>query len=172
MGFSRQEYWSGVPLLSPTMEYYSAIKRNAFESFLMRWMNPEPIIQSDVSHKEKNKYTNTHIWNLERWCWRIYLQGSNGETDTENRPMDTGRGEERVRCMERVTWRHTLSYVKQIANGNLLYVSGNSNRALYQPREVRWKGGSRRRGYMYTYGWFMWLFDRKQHNSVKQLSFN
>ena len=38
-----------------TMEYYSAIKRNAFESFLMRQMNLEPIIQSDVSHKEKNK---------------------------------------------------------------------------------------------------------------------
>ena len=33
---------------------------------------------------------------------RIYLQGSNGETDIENRLMDTGRGEERVRCMERV----------------------------------------------------------------------
>ena len=36
-----------------TMEYYSAIKRNAFESVLMRWMNLEPIIQSEVSQKEK-----------------------------------------------------------------------------------------------------------------------
>ena len=36
-----------------TMEYYSAIKRNAFESVLMRWMNPEPIIQTEVSQKEK-----------------------------------------------------------------------------------------------------------------------
>ena len=35
---------------------------------------------------------------------KIYLQGSNGETDIENRLMDMGRGEERVRCMERVTW--------------------------------------------------------------------
>ena len=34
-----------------TMEYYSAIKRNAFESVLMRWMNLEPIIQSEVSQK-------------------------------------------------------------------------------------------------------------------------
>ena len=42
--------------------------------------------------------------------------------------MDMGRGEERVRCMERVTWKLTLPYVKQIAKGNLLYVSGNSNR--------------------------------------------
>ena len=39
-----------------TMEYYSAIKRNAFASVLMRWMNLEPIIQSEVSQKEKDKY--------------------------------------------------------------------------------------------------------------------
>ena len=38
------------------MEYYSAIKRNAFESVLMRWMNLEPIIQSEASQKEKDKY--------------------------------------------------------------------------------------------------------------------
>ena len=39
-----------------TMEYYSAIKRNAFESVLMREMNLKPIIQSEVSQKEKDKY--------------------------------------------------------------------------------------------------------------------
>ena len=38
------------------MEHYSVIKRNAFESVLMRWMNLEPIIQSEVSQKEKDKY--------------------------------------------------------------------------------------------------------------------
>ena len=38
-----------------TMEYYSAIKRNTFVSVLMRWMNLEPIIQSEVSQKEKDK---------------------------------------------------------------------------------------------------------------------
>ena len=36
--------------------YYSAIKRSTFESVLMRWMNLEPIIQSEVSQKEKDKY--------------------------------------------------------------------------------------------------------------------
>ena len=36
-----------------TMEYYSAIKRNTFESVLMRWMNLESIIQREVSQKEK-----------------------------------------------------------------------------------------------------------------------
>ena len=38
-----------------TMEYYSAIKKNEFESVLVKWMNLEPIIQSEVIQKEKNK---------------------------------------------------------------------------------------------------------------------
>ena len=38
------------------VEYYSAIKRNLFESVLMRWMNLEPIIQNAVSQKERDKY--------------------------------------------------------------------------------------------------------------------
>ena len=40
-----------------TMEYYSAIKKNTFESVLMRWMKLEPIIQSEVSQKEKHQYS-------------------------------------------------------------------------------------------------------------------
>ena len=44
------------------MEYYSAITRNAFESVLVRWMNLEPVIQSEGSQKEENKYCIlTHI---------------------------------------------------------------------------------------------------------------
>ena len=48
-----------------TMEYYAAIKRNAFESVLMRQKNLEPIIQSEVSQKEKDKYhILTHIYRI------------------------------------------------------------------------------------------------------------
>ena len=48
-----------------TMEYYSAIKRNEIELFVVRWMDPESIIQSEVSHKEKNKYHMvTHIYGI------------------------------------------------------------------------------------------------------------
>ena len=54
--------------------------------------------------------------------------GQQWRTDLENRLMDMGRGEERVRCMERVTWKLTFPYVKLIANGDLLFGSGNSNR--------------------------------------------
>ena len=39
-----------------TMDYYSAVKKNTFESVLMRWMKLEPIIQSEVSWKEKHQY--------------------------------------------------------------------------------------------------------------------
>ena len=40
-----------------TMEYYSAFKKNKFESVLMRWMKLEPIIQSEVRQKEKHQYS-------------------------------------------------------------------------------------------------------------------
>ena len=50
-----------------TMEYYSAIKKNAFESVLMRWMKLEPIIQSEVSQKEKHQYSIlTHIYGIQK----------------------------------------------------------------------------------------------------------
>ena len=48
-----------------TMEYYSAIKKNTFESVLMRWMKLEPIIQNEVSQKEKHQYSIlTHIYGI------------------------------------------------------------------------------------------------------------
>ena len=48
-----------------TMEYYSAIKKNTFESVLMRWMKLEPIIQSEVSQEEKHQYSIlTHIYGI------------------------------------------------------------------------------------------------------------
>ena len=48
-----------------TMEYYSAIKRNEMEVFVVRWMDLESVIQSEVSQKEKNKYRIlTHIYGI------------------------------------------------------------------------------------------------------------
>ena len=47
-----------------TMEYHSAIKKNSFESVLMRWMKLEPIIQSEVSQKDKDQYS----------IYRIYME--------------------------------------------------------------------------------------------------
>ena len=47
------------------MEYYSAIKKNAFESVLMKWMKLEPIVHSEVSQKETHQYSIlTHIYGI------------------------------------------------------------------------------------------------------------
>ena len=48
-----------------TMEYHSATKKNTFESVLMRWIKLEPIIQSEVSQKDKDQYSSlTHIYGI------------------------------------------------------------------------------------------------------------
>ena len=48
-----------------TMEYHSAIKKNSFESVLVKWIKLEPIIQSEVSQKEKHQYSIlTHIYGI------------------------------------------------------------------------------------------------------------
>ena len=65
------------------MEYFSAIKRNASESVLMRWMNLLYRVKS-VAEKQIS-YINAYIWNPER----NYLQGNNGYTDIENRLLDS-----------------------------------------------------------------------------------
>ena len=62
---SSTDEWIKKPWYIYTMEYYSAMKRNIFESVLMRWMNLEPIIQSEVSQKEKGKYhILTHVYRI------------------------------------------------------------------------------------------------------------
>ena len=57
--------WIGKLWYIYTMEYYSAIRKDTFESVLMRWMKLEPIIQSEVSQKEKHQYSIlTHIYGI------------------------------------------------------------------------------------------------------------
>ena len=64
------------------MEYYSAIKKNSCESVIMRWMKLEPIIQSEVSQKDKDHYSIlTHIYG-------IYIDGNNNPI-YKNRKRDT-----------------------------------------------------------------------------------
>ena len=60
--YSSAEEWIRKLWYIYTMEYYSVIKRNAFDSVLMRWMKLEPIIHSEVSQKEKYQY---NIINME-----------------------------------------------------------------------------------------------------------
>ena len=52
-----EDEWISKQWCIYTMEYYPAIKKNTFESVLMRWMKLEPILQSEVSQKEKHQYS-------------------------------------------------------------------------------------------------------------------
>ena len=62
-GSNRTDEWIRKLWYIYTMEYYSAIKKNTFELVLMRWMKLEPIIQSEVSQKEKHQYSiQMHIY--------------------------------------------------------------------------------------------------------------
>ena len=61
--------WIRKPWYIYTMEYYSAITKNTFESVLMKWMKLELIIQSEVSQKEKHQYSIlTHIYRMTNRC--------------------------------------------------------------------------------------------------------
>ena len=58
-----------------TVEYYSAIKKNASESVLIKWMKLEPIIQSEVSQKEKHQYSILmHIYGIKMVIMTLYAR--------------------------------------------------------------------------------------------------
>ena len=82
-----------------TMKYYSAIKRNEIELFLVRWMDLESVIQSEVSQKEKNKYRMlTHIYGIKKKIMVLMNLGAgrNKDKDVENGLENTEGG--------RVSW--------------------------------------------------------------------
>ena len=117
---------------------------------LMRWMNLEP------------------IWNLEKCYWRIYLQGSNGETDIERKGKGEMYGKSNMETyitickidsqLEFVIW------LRKLKQGRSINLEG---------WERDWNEREVQKEVIYVYhGWFMLGFDRKQQHSVKQLSFN
>ena len=78
----------------------------------MRWMNLEPIIEWNKSERERQLlYINIYMWNLERWYWQSFMQGSKEETDVENRLLDSVGGEGRM-IWENSIETDTLLYVK------------------------------------------------------------
>ena len=81
-----------------TMEYYSAIKRNEIELFVVRWMDLESVIQSEVCQKEKNKYRMlTHIYGIKK-------NGSDDPRDRAGIKMQTYGMDLRTRGGGSVSW--------------------------------------------------------------------
>ena len=121
-----------------TMEFYSAIKRNAFESVLMRWMNLEPILEWKKSEREKRiLYINAYIWNLER----PYVRAE--DTDAKNRLLDSvGKGEHGMIWVNS-TETYILPY--KIDSHWEFDVRGRAPKvsALWQPEGMGWEGGGR-----------------------------
>ena len=161
------------------MEYYSVIKRKTFGSVIMRWMNLEPVIQSEVSQKNKyhiltHIYIYMYICNLERWYWWASLQGSNEDADIVNRFLDT-LGE-----WKDGTNRATLKLIHYCNTTSLWEFAVRCRKLkpgdLWQPQGVggggRWAESSTGRWHMSACGWFILMYGRNQHNIVRQLSSN
>ena len=95
------------------MEYHSAIKRNETELYVVRWMDLESVIQSEVSQKEKNKYRIlTHIGGIQK----------NGTDE----PVCKAEIETQMQRTNSTNWEigidiYTLVCIKQITNKNMLY---------------------------------------------------
>ena len=87
-----------------TMEYYSAIKNNSFESVLMRWMKLEPIIHSEVSQKDKDQYSNImHIYGILKDGNDNPIYKTEKETQMYRTDFWTLWEKARVGCSERIT---------------------------------------------------------------------
>ena len=90
-----------------TMEYYSAIKNNSFESVLMRWMKLEPFIQSEVSQKDKDQYSILKCIYMEfrkMVMMTLYAKQKKRHRCTEQTWTLWERA--RVGCFERTTLKH------------------------------------------------------------------
>ena len=90
-----------------TMEYYSAIKKNLFESVLMRWMKLEPIIQSEVCQKDKDHHSIlTHIYGILKDGNDNPICKTEKETQMYRTDFGTLWEKARVGCFERTALKH------------------------------------------------------------------
>ena len=124
-----------------TMEYYSAIKKNTFESVLMRWMKLEPIIQSEVSQKYKDQYSRLK---------HIYKDGNDNPICKTEKETQMYRTEFWTLWEKaRVGWseRRALKYIHyQVWNRSPVQVGCRRQvlmaGTLGWPRGMGWEGGS------------------------------
>ena len=125
-----------------TMEYYSAIKKNSFESLLMRWMKLEPIIQSEVSQKDKHQYSIlTHIYGILKDGNENPICKTEKETQMHRTDFWTLWEKARVGCSERTALKHVYYQgwnrpTAQVRRMRQVLRSGE----LGRPRGMAWGG--------------------------------
>ena len=94
------------------MEYYSAMKKNSFESVLMGWMKLEPIIQSEVSQKDKHQYSIlTHIYGILKVANDNLICKTEKETQIYRTDFWTLWEKVRMGCFERTASKHVYYQV-------------------------------------------------------------
>ena len=142
------------------MEYYSAIKKNTFESVLMMWMKLEPIMQSEVSQKEKHQYSIlTHIYGIRKMVMitlNARQQKRHKCIEQSLDPMGEGKGG--------MIWENgietcIISYMKRITSPGLMHDTGCSGLVHWDDPEG-WYGEGGGRGvqdgeHVYTHGRLM-----------------
>ena len=122
-------------------------------------------------------YTDAYIWNLERWHWWIYFQGSSGETDIESRPMDMVGGEEREGEMYGETNMETYNTICKIDSQCEFAVWLRELKQGLCDRLERWNGVGDWRELLeggdmgVPMGDSCWCMTEKSQNSIKQLAF-
>ena len=144
------------------------------------WVSPNEVdgpraYCTELSKSERERqilYINTCAWILEKWYWWTYLQGSSGNPDIENRLVDIVWEGEGGTNWESSTETYTLPYVKQIAIGYLLCDKGSSTQCSVTTWGRggwggRWERVLQRKRHMYTCDWFMLMYGRNQHDTVK-----
>ena len=126
----------------------------AFESVLMKQMKLEPIMQSEVSQKEKTGIV-MHIYGVQKDGADESIHRAAIETDIEDRPWTWGEGEGKsgVHGEGRAGTYTTIHKTEPTGIGRVMHRT--QTRALQQPKGVGWggrsEGGSKGRGRMYTY---------------------
>ena len=125
-----------------TTEYYSAIKNNSFESVLMRWLKLEPIIQSEVSQKDKDQCSIVmHIYGISKDGSDNSICKTEKETQMYRTDFWTLWEKARLGCFERTSLKHAYSQVwnrSPAQAGCMRQMLGPG--ALGRPRGIGWRG--------------------------------
>ena len=136
-----------------------------FESVLMRWMKRAYYTEwSKPERKTPVQYTNTYIWNLERWKWWPCMQDSKKDTDVHSGLLDSVGERGGGMIWENGIETCIISYMKWITSPGLMHDTGCLGLVHWDDPEG-WYGEEEGRGvqdreHVYTCGWFMLMYGK------------